>query len=66
MFSNFGISAQEHTKIQLDFNHDQPVANSAGVMQAVFGDMGLEVDRTAAGTTLRADVRRLVLVDPLV
>lgn len=45
---------------------DWPVAYSAGVMQAVLGDMWLEVDRAAAGATLGADVRRLVLVDSLV
>lgn len=45
---------------------DLPEADSAGVMQAVLGDMWLEVDRTAAGATLGADVRRLVLVDSLV
>lgn len=45
---------------------DWPVADSTGVMQAVLGDMWLEVDRPAAGATLGADVRRLVLVDSLV
>ena len=35
-------------------------------MQAVLGDVSLEVDRPAAGSTLGADEGRLVLVDPLV
>lgn len=35
-------------------------------MQAVLSDMWLEVDRAAAGATLWADVRRLVLMDSLV
>lgn len=35
-------------------------------MQAVLGDVGLEVDRAAAGATLWTDVRGLVLVDSLV
>ena len=35
-------------------------------MQAVLGNVRLEVDRPAAGSTLRADEGRLVLVDPLV
>ena len=34
-------------------------------MQAVLGNMRLEVDRATAHATLRTDVRRLVLVDPL-
>lgn len=43
-----------------------PVANPSGVMQAALGDVGLEVDRVAAGATLWTDVRGLVLVDSLV
>jgi len=35
-------------------------------MQAVLGNVRLEVDRPAAYSALRADVGRLVLVDPLV
>lgn len=45
---------------------DIPVANSAGIVQAVLGDVWLEMCRSTAGATLRADVRRLVLVDSLV
>lgn len=65
------LTAREKTKPH--FNNvmilvmvDWPVADSTGVMQAVLGDMWLEMDRSAAGATLGADVRRLVLVDSLV
>lgn len=43
-----------------------PVTDSAGVMQAVLSNVGLEVSRATTGAALRADVRGLVLVDSLV
>lgn len=43
-----------------------PEANFAGVVQAVFLDVGLEVGGAAHGSTLRAAVRGLVGMNPLV
>lgn len=36
---------------------DVPVANSSGVVQAVFSYVGLKVDRSTTRSTFRADVR---------
>lgn len=44
----------------------KPEADFAGVMQAVLLDVSLEVGRAADGPALRAAVRGLVSVDPLV
>lgn len=43
-----------------------PVAHLAGIVQAVFLHVGLEVGGATEGPTLRAAVGRLVGVDPLV
>lgn len=45
---------------------DAPVAHLAGIVQAIFLHVGLEVGRAAEGSTLRAAIGGLVGVDPLV
>jgi len=44
----------------------KPESDFAGVMQAVLLDVSLEIGRAADGSALRAAVRGLVSVDPLV
>lgn len=52
--------------VQTFWSLHKPESDFAGVMQAVLFDVSLEIGRAADGPALRAAVRGLVSVDPLV